>query len=275
MKVLGLDFTSAPSARKPITLARCTLDGTTLILEGVEPLVDFAGFEAMLAEPGPWIAGLDFPFGQARRFLETAGWPMEWTAYVERARKMGRNRFQGELENYKRHRPAGDKHHKRTVDVLAKSQSPQTLYGTPVGKMWFEGASRLCASSVSIPLLKNGDPDRLIVEAYPGIFVRNICPGAPYKGGKRTDAGRRAMREAIVAALDGPATREIYGVQVKLDASLRLALVEDRHGDALDAVLCAVQAAWAACQPRYGIPAGADPVEGWISDPHLMEAVAA
>ena len=28
--------------------------------------------------------------------------------------------------------------------------------------------------------------------------------------------------------------------------------------------LCAVQAAWAATQPGYGLPADLDPLEGWI-----------
>jgi hypothetical protein len=29
---------------------------------------DFSGFEEMLQRPGPWIAGIDFPFGQSRKF---------------------------------------------------------------------------------------------------------------------------------------------------------------------------------------------------------------
>ena len=35
-------------------------------------------------------------------------------------------------------------------------------------------------------------------------------------------------------------------------------------GDRLDAVLCLVQAAWASTQPRFGLPADVDPLEGWI-----------
>jgi hypothetical protein len=46
-------------------------------------------------------------------------------------------------------------------------------------------------------------------------------------------------------------------------------LVQDAAGDALDAVLCLVQAAWAQQRfeegdPRYGLPANIDPLEGWI-----------
>ena len=44
----------------------------------------------------------------------------------------------------------------------------------------------------------------------------------------------------------------------------RESLVDDASGDRLDAVLCLVQAAWAAGQPGYGMPPDADPVEGWI-----------
>ena len=35
-------------------------------------------------------------------------------------------------------------------------------------------------------------------------------------------------------------------------------------GDRLDAVLCLVQAAWAAAQPNHGLPLDVDPIEGWI-----------
>ena len=52
--------------------------------------------------------------------------------------------------------------------------------------------------------------------------------------------------------------------RLKLTHALRDALVADASGDRLDAVLCLVQAAWAAAQPGCGLPAGVDPVEGWI-----------
>ena len=40
--------------------------------------------------------------------------------------------------------------------------------------------------------------------------------------------------------------------------------VADGAGDLLDAVICAVQGAWAATQPAYGLPANAPAHEGWI-----------
>jgi hypothetical protein len=53
-------------------------------------------------------------------------------------------------------------------------------------------------------------------------------------------------------------------VRLKLTHAQRDSLVDDASGDRLDAVLCLVQAAWAAAQPGYGMPADVDPVEGWI-----------
>jgi hypothetical protein len=58
-------------------------------------------------------------------------------------------------------------------------------------------------------------------------------------------------------------------LRLKLTHAQRDALIEDASGDALDAVLCLVQAAWALTQhqsgaPRYGLPMTMDPLEGWI-----------
>ena len=50
-------------------------------------------------------------------------------------------------------------------------------------------------------------------------------------------------------------------------------LVEDPKGDRLDALLCAVQAAWAWLNRDWlvGNPR-IDPVEGWIADPQIYVA---
>jgi hypothetical protein len=45
--------------------------------------------------------------------------------------------------------------------------------------------------------------------------------------------------------------------------------IADPSGDKLDAVLCAVQTAWACSQADYGIPAECLPAEGWIVDPDM------
>ena len=276
MIVLGCDFTSAPSPAKPITVARCRLDGTTLRLERIERFVDFTGFEALLVEPGPWVGGFDFPFGQAREFLSNAGWPMAWEDYVEHVSSWSRAQFIDELMTYKAKRPFGAKQHRRKTDVLARSQSPQTLFGTPVAKMWFEGARRLKQARVFIPILQTrGEHKRVVIEAYPGLLVRRCFGDAKYKGGARSDSGRKAQRECITDGLHDQRMWIAYGISAALDRQQVAELISDHHGDMLDAVLCAVQAAWAFRHPNWGIPADADPAEGWISDPHTLGAAAA
>ena len=157
MRVLGVDFTSAPSARKPISCAVASFDGHHLKLLELVYWRSFDEFAAALAEPGPWIAGMDFPFGQSRRFIENIGWPRHCDEYIRKVEALDRKEFRQALEAYKEDRPAGDKHHRRACDRLSRSQSPQTLYGTPVGLMFFEGAPRLLQSGVHLPFHHDGD----------------------------------------------------------------------------------------------------------------------
>jgi hypothetical protein len=71
MKIYGVDFTSVPSSKKPITWAQCDLDGELLRLTTFGTLTSFDAFEKFLVQPGPWVAGLDFPFGQPRSLSKT------------------------------------------------------------------------------------------------------------------------------------------------------------------------------------------------------------
>ena len=54
-------------------------------------------------------------------------------------------------------------------------------------------------------------------------------------------------------------------IVLQLDKRLRRGLIDDGTADHLDAVLCAVAAAWAARRPNYGLPLQIDPVEGWTA----------
>lgn len=112
-----------------------------------------------MATLGPWIAGIDFPFGQARRFIEGIGWPLSRSEYVHCTGQFGRAGFRAALEGYKKDRIAGDKEHRRATDEAAGSISPQKLYGVPVGLMFFEGARRLLASGVTIPHPHEGNSE--------------------------------------------------------------------------------------------------------------------
>lgn len=268
MKVVGIDFTSSPSRRKPITALRCNLEEGTLTAGELETWPDFEYFEEMLASPGPWIAGIDFPFGQARRFIDTIGWPKDWADYVVHVQSLRRDGFRKALDEYRAERPAGDKEHRRATDSAAGSISPQKLFGVPVGLMFFEGAPRLLQSGVTIPHILNGDPDRIAVEAYPGVIARRLIGRRSYKNDTKNKqtVDQYLARQELFHKLE-LGSQELYGLTIKADPSL----CEDPGADKLDALLCAVQAAWAWSQREtgYGAPKDPEELEGWIADPTL------
>ncbi len=269
MKIMGIDFTSAPSKQKKLTCMHCTLETSILRAGSREKWTDFTAFEATLQKPGPWIAGIDFPFGQARIFIKNIGWPDYWTGYVAHAESLGREGFCKALNDYKEPRRKGDKEHRRATDKAASSISPQKLYGIPVGKMFFEGAPRLLKVGVTIPLLNSGDAERIVVEAYPGILVRQLVGRQSYKSDtpKNQTPAQREARVGIIDKILGGELEEKYGLRVEVE----LKLADDPTGDSLDALLCAIQAAraWKQRENNYGAPLGTDPLEGWIADPTL------
>jgi hypothetical protein len=270
MRVFGIDFTSSPRRSKVLTCLNCTLDSGVLRTETLEEWSDFSGFERMLQRPGPWIAGVDFPFGQSRQFIEAIGWPSDWQGYVSYARSLGRKRFRDALDRYRQRRPKGDKEHRRQTDIAAGSISPQKLYGVPVGLMFFEGAPRLAKSGVTIPHVQESDPSRIVVEAYPGVLARHIIKYRNYKQDlkKNQTTQQRTARYDLLRGLCEGASEDLYGIRIEASDEL----CEDPSGDQIDALLCAIQAAWA-WQNRaegYGAPSHVDPLEGWIVDPSLL-----
>ena len=269
MRIYGIDFTSRPKRSKPITCLACTLEGAHLKAEELQEWHSFSQFEAALEKTGPWIAGIDFPFGQARRLIETIGWPDTWQRYVDYVSSLTRHDFRTMLDAYRQGRPAGDKEHKRHTDIAARSISPQKLYGTPVGLMFFEGAPRIRAAGVTIPGLQQGDPDRIVIEAYPGILARTLIGRRSYKQdtkAKQTEEQHEARRDLLTIVKQG-GVKQTHGITVDAPDSL----ADDPGADHLDALLCAIQAAWAQTRKdnQYGLPEYADPLEGWIADPTI------
>ena len=269
MKIYGIDFTSRPKRRKPITCLACDLEGDRLTAGSLLEWPTFEGFEAALGLPGPWIAGVDSPFGQARKFIETIGWPMTWQDYVDHVSTMSRAEFRKALDDYRAKRPPGDKEHRRLTDIAAGSISPQKLYGTPVGLMFYEAAPRLRKANVTIPRMQDGDPNRIVVEAYPGVLARHFIGRRSYKQDtkKKQTKNQHIARRDLHNILSSGQLRATYGLT--LDAPQTLA--DDPTGDQLDALLCAIQAAWAwrNKDQNYGAADPIDPLEGWIADATL------
>jgi len=238
-------------------------------LDAVIELPTFAEFEAWLARPGPWIAGFDFPFGLPRETVLTLGWPLAWPQLTRHCRTLGRDVFRSVLDSHRASRPTGLKYTYRRGDAAAGSHSPIKLVNPPVALMFLEGAVRLAAAGVSVPGLMRGDPARIALEAYPGYAVRRLLgtrARVSYKNdakAKQTAAQRDVRKEILQRLRAGDA---VFGFALHASRGLLASLLEDGSGDRLDAVLCAMQAAWGWRRRTrdYGLPASVDPIEGWI-----------
>lgn len=236
------------------------LNGNALELQKIQRLETFAQFEALLATPGPWVGGFDFPFSLPLELVRDLGWPAQWPQLVAHCATMNRLEFRKRLDEYRQTRKPGSRYAHRATDHPAGSSSPMKLVNPPVALMFHEGAPRLLAARVFIPALSEGDRARVALEAYPGLLVRKqLGMRESYKSDTRSEQtpARRAVRNRIVKDL---MAGKPLGIRLRTD----LDLVADGSGDMLDAAICALQAAWAARRPGYGIPPHAPAGEGWI-----------
>jgi hypothetical protein len=262
MRIYGIDFTCAPRKAKPITIAVGVLRKKTLLLEKLEKHISFSEFESFLQRPGPWIGGFDFPFSLPLELVRDLKWPDTWDALVSHCAAMTRQELRNVFDSYRATRLVGSKYAHRMTDTPAGSSSPMKLVNPPVALMFHEGARRLLSAGVNIPHLRETKSRAIALEAYPGLLVRKqLGIRESYKSDTRRDQtpARKAARKRIVAAMEAG---EPLGIALELAS--RNALIADGSGDLLDAVICAVQAAWAAGQRGYGIPRHAPRGEGWI-----------
>jgi len=275
MQIYGIDFTSAPDRKKPMTCASgiFTKDKGITILR-VEYFTLWSEFESFLLSKGPWFCGMDFPFGLPVEFLDKMNLPRDWSKYVKAVSRWEKKGFEKKILQYKKKRPKGRKDSLRITDVLAHSQSPLKLVRAPVAKMFFEGAPRLLESGVSVLPCHPADNNRIVVEAYPALLARRFA-------GKYKDASSQGLsaevdtgRKKIIKGLKSAALGKEFGFTIHLEKPVIAEITDDAGGDALDAVLCAIQAAWSwkAGKPGYGMPGLHHPIlesEGWIVDPRL------
>ena len=265
MQIAGVDFTSAPSRRKPITVAlgRLRADATVVVDKCVSH-ADFASFSQWLRSPGPWLAALDFPFGLPRPLVEALGWPREWLPLARHYTGLSRAKIRADFQAFCAARPSGDKFAHRACDAFSTASPSMKWVNPPVAFMLHAGVPMLIDAAMHLPGLHAGDPARVALEGYPGLLARELIGARSYKSdtAMKQTSQRAAARRDLVGALVAGRSRlglRLHSTSVQLDA-----LVEDPMGDRLDAVLCLMQAAWATRRPNHGLPTDIDPLEGWI-----------
>jgi hypothetical protein len=272
--LLGCDFTSAPSRRKPITLAVGRMDRGRVLLERVERFDSLDGWTERLSldEGAPWVGGFDLPFGLPRELVAALGWPTEWLPCMRRYEALSREQIRAAFAAFCDSRPAGGKFAHRATDGPAGSSPSMKWVNPPVAFMLHAGVPRLLAAGVSLPGLHAGDSSRVALEAYPGLLARSVLGNASYKSDAKAKQtpDRLIARKTLVNALESGQAPVLLsaGLRLKLSHAQRDTLADDPSGDTLDAVLCLLQAAWALHQhgtghARWGLP-DFDPLEGWI-----------
>lgn len=270
-ELLGCDFSSSPSTRKNIVLASGRLCGQRVQLLKTERFSTLDSWQQRLSQ-GPWLGGFDLPFGLPRELIDTLGWPTNWLACVQHFAAQSRADLRQQFKAFCDARPAGQKFAHRATDRPAGSSPSMKWVNPPVAWMMHAGVPRLLAVGAWLPA-HQPDPGRtasgagrVALEAYPGLLARELLGGSTsYKSDDkaRQTPERQQARRHMLDALAAGHTR--LDLQLELTPAQAEALVADASGDALDAVLCLVQVAWAGQRGAYGLPAHVDPLEGWIT----------
>ncbi|MDB5877412.1 MAG: hypothetical protein JWQ41_826, partial [Variovorax sp.] len=253
--LFGCDFSSAPSARKPIVVALGSVRSGRVALSRLLSFPTLEGWAAWMHETPAWIGGFDFPFGLPRELVEKLGWPTQWhdlmTHYASLSRAEIRTAFAGFCDT----RPVGGKFAHRATDLPAGSSPSMKWVNPPVAFMLHAGVPRLLDAGAALPgLHEPTGATRIALEAYPGMLARELIGRRSYKADDtaRQTAERWVARADLVSALERGATR--LGLRLALTHAQRDMLLADAQGDRLDAVLCLVQSAWASVQRGYGLP---------------------
>lgn len=287
--LLGCDFSSSPSRRKPVVIAVGRLIGVRVQLSKLERFESLAALGCWLSgastlpSPGPpaWLGAFDLPFGLPRELVETLGWPTDWLGCIQHYSALSRAEIRAHFRAFCDARPVGGKFAHRATDIPAGSSPSMKWVNPPVAYMLHTGVPLLLQAGAELLGLHIGTPavpvsrdaqgfaHRTALEAYPGLLAREVLGRTSYKSDDRKaqTPERLIARKDLITALEHGQTR--LGLALKLSHAQRDVLVDDASGDSLDAVLCLLQAAWAlSCAQKgdacYGLPAGFDPLEGWI-----------
>lgn len=264
--LIGCDFSSSPSRRKPIVMAAGSTSQGRVLLAGLERIESLEAFDCWLSQDRAWIAAFDLPFGLPRELVEHLSWPLRWPELIRHYAGMSRLEIRNTFAAFCDARPAGKKFAHRAADKPAGSSPSMKWVNPPVAYMLHAGVPRLLAAGVHFPGLHEGDRRRIALEGYPGLLAREVLGKRSYKSDDKAKQtpDRLIARKDLITALEHGQTR--LELRLKVSHAQRDALIDDASGDSLDAVLCLLQAAWASRQgvPHYGLPPGTDPLEGWI-----------
>ena len=269
--LIGCDFTSRPTPKKPIVLALGASSRGRVQLLKLERLESPEAFGVWLSQAQGWVGAFDLPFGLPRELVTHLGWPLDWGDCIRNYASLSRHDIRNTFKAFCDARPVGQKFAHRATDIPAGASPSMKWVNPPVAYMLHAGVPALLNAGVHLPGLQpyDGTASRIALEAYPGLLAREILGKTSYKTDDRTKQTppRLIARKDLITALEHGQTR--LALRLKLTHAQRDTLIADASGDSLDAALCLMQAAWAQGQheqgaPLYGLPPQMDPLEGWI-----------
>lgn len=247
-----------------------TLHQDRVQLTRLERFASLQAFSAWLNQGTSWVGAFDFPFGLPRELVQTLGWPTDWAACMAHYTALSRDQIRHAFAAFCNNRPVGGKFAHRATDLPAGSSPSMKWVNPPVAFMLHAGVPLLLQAGATLPGLHQGEqPLKIALEGYPGMLARAALGQRSYKADDkaRQTPERLIARKDLITALEQGHTR--LDLRLKVSHAQRDILADDARGDALDAVLCLMQAAWAqarhdAGDPLYGLPTNLDPLEGWI-----------
>ena len=165
--LLGCDFSSSPSRRKPIVLAWGERHGSCVLLARLERFDTLDAWGAWLAQPGRWVGGFDLPFGLPRELVEQLGWPRVWQDCMAYYRSLTRGQIRSTFAAFCDGRPVGGKFAHRATDGPAGSSPSMKWVNPPVAFMLHAGVPLLRNAGVAMPGLHPGDTGNRDADGQP------------------------------------------------------------------------------------------------------------
>ena len=114
--LVGCDFSSSPSRRKPIVIATGCAKSGRVLLNGLERLESLDSFEHWLLQERDWLGAFDFPFGLPRELVVDLGWPLQWKALMDHYAGLSRPEIRNTFAAFCDARPVGQKFAHRNTD---------------------------------------------------------------------------------------------------------------------------------------------------------------
>ena len=151
--LIGCDFSSSPSKRKPIVLALGQARQGRVQLQSLQTFDTLPAFGDWLAQPADWVGGFDLPFGLPRELVETLGWPTDWAACMDHYCTLERAQIREQFAAFCNARPVGGKFAHRATDGPAGSSPSMKWVNPPVAYMLHAGVPLL--RQAGVPVLPN------------------------------------------------------------------------------------------------------------------------